>query len=229
MDAYALPRIDELLEGLGGNQFYTVLDMKSGYHQVELEEDQKVYTAFTAGPLGFYEYNRFPFGLSNEQVTYQRLMESCLSELIFGENGVCQIYLDDGIIASKTFEEHLQCSKEVFFCCKFQGPGLKHSPEKCKLFQSKAKYVGRVISTDGIETNTEKKKQYPVGQYHRMWMRSERFLGFTGYYRRFVQGYSSIAKPPNLLLVGIKNKKKYFRKAKLKVETSSKGMWDEAQ
>ena len=92
-DAYALPRIDKLLEGLGGNQFYTVLDMKSGYHQVEFEEDQKAYTTFTASPFGFYKYNCLPFGLSNATATYQRLMESCLSDLIFGENRVCQIYI----------------------------------------------------------------------------------------------------------------------------------------
>ena len=62
--------------------------MKSGYHQVEIEDDHKAYTAFTAGPLGFYEYNRLPFGLSNAPATYQRFMESCLSDLIFGENRV---------------------------------------------------------------------------------------------------------------------------------------------
>ena len=61
-DAYALPRIDELLEGLGGNKFYSVLDMKSGYHQVEIEEEHIPYTAFTVGPLGFFEYTILPYG-----------------------------------------------------------------------------------------------------------------------------------------------------------------------
>ena len=83
------------------NQFYSVFYMKSGYHQVEIGEEHKSYTAYTAGPLGFYEYNHLPFGLSNAPATYQRLMESCLSDLSFGENRVCQIYLDDVIIASK--------------------------------------------------------------------------------------------------------------------------------
>ena len=80
-DAYALPRIDDLLEGLGGNLFYSVLDMRKGYHQVELEEEHKPYTAFTVGPLGFYEYNRLPLGLSNAPATYQRLMEQVLQDI----------------------------------------------------------------------------------------------------------------------------------------------------
>ena len=68
-DAYALPRIEEILEGLGGNSYFSVLDMKSRYHQVEIQEEHKPYTAFTAGALGFYEYNRLHFGLSNSPAT----------------------------------------------------------------------------------------------------------------------------------------------------------------
>ena len=126
---------DELLEGVGGHWFYTVLYVKSAYHQIELEEDQKTYTAFIAGHLGFYVYNRLPFGLSNAPAKYKRLMESCLSDLIFDENRVCQIYLVDVIIASRTFEEHLHCLQKWF--ATFQESGLKLSPEKCKLFKSK--------------------------------------------------------------------------------------------
>lgn len=74
-DAYSLPRVDEILEALSGSKYFSVLDMGSGYHKVEIEEKQKERTAFTVGPLGFFEYNRMPFGLSNAPATYQRLME----------------------------------------------------------------------------------------------------------------------------------------------------------
>ena len=104
-DSYALPRIEELLDTLAGSKYFSVLDMKSGYHQVEVLEEHKCRTAFTVGPLGFWEFNRLPFGLSNAPATYQRLMEQCLGDL---NMKICAIYLDDHIIFSSTLEEHLE-------------------------------------------------------------------------------------------------------------------------
>ena len=80
-DGYALPRIDDTLDCLHGAKWFSTLDLKSGYWQVELEEKAKHPTAFTMGPLGFWECERMPFGLTNAPETFQRLMESCLGEL----------------------------------------------------------------------------------------------------------------------------------------------------
>ena len=80
-DAYSLPHIDEMLDCLGGAMIFTSLDLKSEYWQVEMEEDSKPLTAFTVGPLGFYECERMPFGLTNAPATFQHLMENCLGEL----------------------------------------------------------------------------------------------------------------------------------------------------
>ena len=98
-DAYSLPRIDETLDYLGGAIIFTSLDLKSGYWQVEMDEESKALTAFTVGPLGFYECERMPFGLTNAPATFQHLMESCLGELHLNW---CIIYLDDIIVFSKT-------------------------------------------------------------------------------------------------------------------------------
>ena len=98
-DAYALPRSMEILDTLGGNNSYTVLEMKSGYHHVELEETHKQFTAFTVGPLGFYEFNRLLFGPVNSPAIYHRLMKEILGDLHLN---ICFIYLDDLIIFSDT-------------------------------------------------------------------------------------------------------------------------------
>ena len=103
-DVYSLPRIEDSLDVLNGSCIFTSIDLKSGYWQVELDEKSIPLTAFTVGPLGFYECVRMPFGLTNTPATFQRLMESCLSNLHLNW---CIIYLDDVIIFSKTPEEHI--------------------------------------------------------------------------------------------------------------------------
>ena len=150
-DAYALPRIEELLDSMAGNRYFTVIDMKSGYHQVEILEPHKERTAFTVGPLGLYEFNRMPFGLTGAPATYQRMMQDVLGEL---HMKICCIFIDDIIIFSSTFEEHLSRLKEVFD--RIREANLKLSPEKCSFFKTKVKYVGHIISEQGVETDPEK-------------------------------------------------------------------------
>ena len=94
-DAYSLPWIAKTLDSLQGSQWFSFLDLKSGYWQVEMDEESKPLTAFTVGPLGFYECKRMPFGLTNAPATFQRLMETCLGDLNLHS---CIIYLDDIVI-----------------------------------------------------------------------------------------------------------------------------------
>ena len=104
-DAYSLPWIDKTFDSLQGSQCLSSLNLKSGYWQVEMDEESKPLTAFTMILLGFYECKRMPFGLTNAPVIFQRLMETCLGDLNLHW---CIIYLDDIVIFSKDLASHLK-------------------------------------------------------------------------------------------------------------------------
>ena len=150
-DAYSLSRIDETLDCLGGAIIFTSLDLKSGYWQVEMDEESNALTAFTVGPLGFYECEKMPFGLTNAPATFQRLMESCLGKLHLNW---CIIYLHDIIVFSKTPEDHLIRLHGIFE--KLSTAGLKLKPSKCEFFKSKITYLGHIVLAKGIETDPKK-------------------------------------------------------------------------
>ena len=113
--------------------------MKSGYHQVEILEQLKELTAFSVEPLGFFEFNRMPFDLTNVQATYQRLVENCLADYNLK---ICCIFIDDIIIFGKKYKEHLQL--------RLREANLKLSPHRCEFLKRNVKYVGHVVSEKGI-------------------------------------------------------------------------------
>ena len=104
-DAHPLPRIDDTLKALKGAKIFSTLDLKSGYWQVPINEERKSKTAFRTSAGQLYNFNRLPFGLCNAPATFSRLMDNVLSGLSWE---VCLYYLDDIIVFSKDWEEHLQ-------------------------------------------------------------------------------------------------------------------------
>lgn len=189
-DAYALPRIEEILDCFAGNKYFSTVDMKSGYHQVEIFEPHKERTAFTVGPLGFFEFCRMPFGLSNSPATYQRLMQDCLADLHLK---ICCIFIDDVIIYARTFEEHQERLKLVFD--RIRTACLKLAPGKCRFFKPKVKYVGHIVSEAGVETDPEKIEKIIKWPTPETPEQVRQFIGFAGYYRRFIRNFSQISKP----------------------------------
>ena len=184
------------------HNFY-IPDLKSGYWQVELDDESIPLMPFTVGPLGFYECVRMPFGLTNAPATFQRLMESCLGEMHLNW---CIIYLDDVIIFSSTPEEHITRLRAVLQ--KLRTAGLKLKPSKCNFFRDRISYLGHIVSKNGVDTDLKKIKviqKWPIPEnvYD---VRS--FLGFTNYYRKFLFRYSRIARPLNELILGENAKKK---------------------
>lgn len=110
-DAYSLPRVDENIDTLLGSKYFTKLDLRSGYWQLEIKEENKHKTAFSLSPLVFYECNRMTFGLTNDPATFQILMENCMGEMNLKQ---CLIFLDDILVFYSTFEEYLERLKGVF-------------------------------------------------------------------------------------------------------------------
>lgn len=195
-DAYALPNLEETFSALTGSRWFSVLDLKSGYYQIEVEESDKHKTAFVC-PLGFWEFNRMPQGVTNAPSTFQRLMERCMSDIHLKE---VVVFLDDLIVFSDTLEEHERRLLRVLH--RLREYGLKLSPEKCTFFQTSVKYLGHIVSSSGVETDPEKVavlKTWPVPKNLKE-LRS--FLGFSEYYRRFIRDYAVIVKPLNDLTSG---------------------------
>ena len=162
---------------------------------MELEEEAKPLTAFTMGPLGFLECECMPFGLTNAPVTFQRLMESCLGELHLNW---CIIYFDDIIVFSRTPEEHVHRLRAVFE--KLKAASLKLKPSKCDFFKKDIKYLGHVVSEEGVSTDPDKIKSVIEWPQPTTVTEVRSFLGFVSYYRRFIPNFSKVAKPLNKLL-----------------------------
>jgi hypothetical protein len=194
-DMYPLPRMDQCLDALGGNNaWFTVCDLRSGYYQVEMDEKDRDKTAFISH-RGLHRYKVMPMGLMNAPSTFQRLMDLVLSGLIFE---ICLAYLDDIVIFGRTLEEHLQRLEMVLQ--RIVAAGLKLKPSKCKLLQKQVVFLGHVVSADGIATDPEKMTQVAAWPVPRSVRDVRSFLGLCGYYRRFIDHFAEKASPLTSML-----------------------------
>ena len=161
---------------------------KSGYWQVEMERNSKTLTAFTVGPLGFYECEYMPFGLTNAPATFQQLMQSCLGTLHLC---YCIIYVKDVIVFSKTQEEHVFRLRVVFE--KLKQAGLKLKPSKCRLFQARIDLF-RPCCIQRWYMDPKKVEAIHKWPVPTNVMEVRSFLGFTNYYCRFIKKYAQVVK-----------------------------------
>jgi len=136
-------------------------------------------------------------------------MEQILRGLTTGTDRFCQIYLDDIIVVSKSFNEHMEHLSRVFG--RIRHAGMKFSPKKCHLFKDKVRYVGHIVSAAGIEADPDKVDKVRNWPIPKDVDETRTFLGFTGYYRRFVKDYAKIARPLNDLTQGFKVTRKSRR------------------
>jgi hypothetical protein len=194
VDRYPLPRIDELLETFRTANWFTTLDLASGYWQVEMNEEDKEKTAFITHK-GLYEFNVMPFGLCNAPGTFQRLMNYVLQDYL---GKFVSVYIDDIIIYSKTFEQHQEHIRLVFKA--LRDASLKIKLKKGYFCFPNITFLGHIVGRNGISPDpvkVEKIKNFPVP---RNLTDLRGALGLFSYYRKFVQNFSSIAKPLTSLL-----------------------------
>ncbi len=181
-DRHPIPRIQEILENLGGNSWFTVLDQGKAYHQGFMSEDSRAYTAFIT-PWGLYEWVRIPFGLTNAPAAFQRYMEGCLGELI---DDICIPYLDDVLVFSKNFDQHLEDLTRVLQ--RQKQCGIKLRPKKCEFFKREVCYVDRIISEQGYRMNPKEIEVVQALKWERPNTVREvrKLMGFLGYYRSYI-------------------------------------------
>src|SRR5687767_11300116 len=149
-DNYLLSRIDELLGSFEEKKYFSGIDLTSGFFNVEIEEEDKEKTAIITHE-GLYEYNRMQFGLCNAPATFQRMMHIALEELLYKET---LVYIDDLIIFSETFEEHLISLEKVLQ--KLRKAKLKINRDKSNFGYRKIEFLGHYVGEEGIEVNNEK-------------------------------------------------------------------------
>ncbi|GFQ96992.1 hypothetical protein TNCT_627931 [Trichonephila clavata] len=195
-DVYPLPRIDDTLNSLKGSKFFSSMDLSSGYWQIEVDEADREKTAFIT-PEGLYEFNVMSFGLCNAPATFERMMDNLLRHLKWT---MCLCYLDDIIVISETFNDHLQHLRSVLKC--IQDAGLILNPKKCMFGNRQIKILGHLVSEEGIMPDPEKIRavqNFPIPKNIRD-VRS--FLGLCSYYRRFIKDFCLKSQPLNLSLHG---------------------------
>ncbi len=172
-DSYPLPRIDDTLDQLAGMEWFSTLDLKSGYWQVELEAQDKEKTVG-----GLWQFTVMPFGLCNAPATFERLMDRVLASL---PPETALVYIDDLLVAGQTFKHQLECLERVFQ--RLMEANLKLSPGKCHLFRRQVKYLGHIISSSGVSTDPDKVRAVAEWPVPSNVAELKKFLGLCSYYR----------------------------------------------
>ncbi|XP_069370624.1 uncharacterized protein [Paralichthys olivaceus] len=187
-DPYPMPRVDEMVERLGRAKFLSTLDLCKGYWQVPLSPRAQELTAFRA-PSGLYQFRVMPFGLHGATASFQRLMD----EVLRGAEDYAAAYIDDVIIHSSSWAEHLHHLRDVFR--RIHRAGLVVNASKCQLARSEVCYLGYSLGSGTIRPQIGKvdaiRDSLPPST--KKGVRS--FLGLVGWYRRFIPNFSSRAAP----------------------------------
>nr|WP_253308879.1 reverse transcriptase family protein [Rickettsia endosymbiont of Ceutorhynchus assimilis] len=194
-DSYPIPYISSILDNLRNARYLSSIDIKSAFWQVPLSENSREFTAFTVPGRGLFQFCRMPFGLTNAPATWQRIVDNALGADLQPK---VMVYLDDVILISETFEEHLRLLGVVLD--RLREAGLVLSLDKCKFCMSQLLYLGYVVDRDGLRPDPEKVQAILNIPTPKNVNEIRRFIGTASWYRRFVPNFASILAPLTQLM-----------------------------
>ena len=188
-DAFPLPVIEELLVKVRDSKYFSTLDLKSGYHQIAIREEDRQKTAFSAGDNQF-DFSKIPFGLKSAPNHFSRVMQSVLSGIL-GKNIL--VYLDDIVVLGNTIEEHV--GNLVAVLETLRRNNLKINVKKTQFFKQEVEFLGHIINAEGIKPIHDKVrsiKEFPTPVNSK---KVASFLGLASYYRRYIKDFAKKARP----------------------------------
>ena len=190
-DSWPIPRVSDQLERLAGKQVFSSLDAAAAYHNLEMSEESKKYTAFTT-PFGLFEFNFLPFGLTNAVSAYSRFIWDCFQDV---DSDCSQAYLDDILTATEDLDSHMVELRKVFDL--HRNNGIKVNAKKTNLFLSETRYLGHLVSSEGIRMIPEYIARIVNWPRPKTVKELSTWLGFTGYYRQYITNYAWLTQEMN--------------------------------
>lgn len=188
-DKHPLPRMDDILDGLGRAKYFSIIDLESGFYQIPLNSESRPLTAFSTD-FGMFQWTVLPFGINVAPASFTRMMTLAFSGLAPNK---AFIYMDDIIIIGFSEQNHLDNIRDIFDTCRRYN--LRINPNKCDFFRHEVNFLGHKCTSNGLLPDPSKINS--ITNYPRPKDKSEtkRFVAMANYYRRFIKNFATITKP----------------------------------